>query len=628
MWTDPFRPHPDDWDQALETLSLDPALLPLAESLASFAAGPQTPESRQRTFLICLLVLAAQAQGHSGLPLEGPDRALLESLAEPFHASPDALLAHLDSPAMTPILGAPGERKPLIRDHGTLTSERVHRAETRLAAAMAIRAQTPADPAPPIPADVLTAPMALNPAQVQAVQMALTRPLTLITGGPGTGKTAIVVAILRAALRQCGQVPRVALAAPTGKAANRMHRSIQEALAQVPGAPEDQPLRDPAFLPRTLHRLLGYSPAGETWRHHEENPLAADLAIIDESSMVDLLLMDRLLRALPPGARLVLLGDADQLPSVETGNVFHDLITAFPHCVVRLATNYRMGRAGRAILTAARKIAKDLPQGLFEDPDPIRPYPAAATGSGVDQFEPADAELGPFLLDWLNREIEHHPACPDFLSRIQHVHAQHDGQWDPDSRARLDALFAHAAQARILCPLKTAPGLRGSDSINDFLHAQASAVRDRKLTYALSVSLGEPVMMTRNDHRRGIYNGDQGLALKVSRDGGPARLEAVFPSAGGGYSVHAIGPILDALELGYALTVHKAQGSEFSRVAIVLPKEDSGFLTREILYTALTRAKASATLLGSQNLVARAADRALRRNSGLACHLAAWPSDR
>lgn len=135
-------------------------------------------------------------------------------------------------------------------------------------------------------------------------------------------------------------------------------------------------------------------------------------------------------------------------------------------------------------------------------------------------------------------------------------------------------------------------------------------------------------MMTRNDHRRGIYNGDQGLALKVSREGGPARLEAVFPGAGGGYSVHAIGPILDALELGYALTVHKAQGSEFSRVAIVLPKEDSGFLTREILYTALTRAKASVTLLGSQNLVVHAADRALRRNSGLARLLAAWPSDR
>jgi exodeoxyribonuclease V alpha subunit len=608
----------------MEARAVDPGLLVLAEGLASFA-GPQDPESLQRTILVCLLVLAAQAEGHSGLPLsldpgsrmrdpgEGPGRGLSEDLAHLFRAAPEALAAHLDTPAMAAILGRPLERKPLVLDHGTLSTERVFRAEERLAAALAARAAQAPGPGTPIDPELLEAPRRLNPEQIQAVRQALVRPLTLITGGPGTGKTSIVVAILRAALRQ-PVPPRVALAAPTGKAANRMHGSIQDALAQVPVQEADAPLRTAAFAPRTLHRLLGCNPGQDTWRHHEDNPLPADLVVVDEASMVDLALMDRLVRAVPPGARLVLLGDADQLPSVETGRVFQDLAGALD--VVRLATNYRMDQDGRPILAAARKIVGGSPRELFQPPDPILPHTPQAR-AGVDLLDPGDGDLRRFLLDWLHDQVEHHPACPDFLARIGHVHAQQDGAWQGDALERLDLLFAHAARARILCPLKTAPALRGADSVNTFLHAQASAARDRRLTLALAVSLGEPVMMTRNDPRRGIYNGDQGLALKVARDGGLPRLEAVFPCAGSGYQAHAIAPLLHELELGYALTVHKAQGSEYQRVAVILPREDSPFLSREILYTALTRARRHVTLVGSREQVERAAERVLTRHSTL-----------
>ena len=615
---------PRAWETALQGLGFDPQWLPLAEGLASFTelAG-QTPASLQLTILVCLLVLAAQAEGHSGLPLEGPGRGVLERYAEAFAVTPEALLAHLDSPAMALLLGRPEERKPLLREYGILYSERVRKAEVRVAQAMQARRGPDGEPPPARDESVLASPRVLNLEQIAAVRKALAWPLTLITGGPGTGKTTIIVAILRAALRQCGPPPRVALAAPTGKAANRMAASIAEALAMLPDLNGvDQPLTGPDFIPRTLHRLLGYNPAGDTYRYHEQNPLPVDLVIIDESSMVDLAQMERLLRAVPPEAKLILLGDVDQLASVETGRVLQDLVEGMPESVARLRISLRTDPSkGQTVLAAAGKIVNHGGEGLFEPPLAIVAHDPESLEPRVDYLDGEQLNLRRFLLDWLRKEIEHAPSCPDFLQRIEHVHCLQDGVWQDQDLERLERLFRHANRVRILCPLKQDGQLRGSRPVNDFLHAQVSAVRDRKLNHPLAISLGEPLMMTRNDPRRGIYNGDQGLALLIARDGASARLEAVFPCAGGGFSCHAIGPLLNQLEVAYALTVHKSQGSEFERIAILLPKDDSPFVSREILYTALTRSKQSVTLVASRDNLEKAAKRVTVRYSGLAARL-------
>ena len=347
-----------------------------------------------------------------------------------------------------------------------------------------------------------------------------------------------------------------------------------------------------------------------------------DLVIVDESSMVDLILMERLLRAIPPEAKLVLLGDAQQLPSVEAGCVFKDLVDALTKSKVQLEKSFRMDHEeGQAVYQAALKMSKEPPGDLFAEPHPLLPHVQGDDSPKVDYLEGKGREVGTFLLDWFQREVECTSTPDKFLRRIRQVHRENQGVWDPDDVNRLKYLFDHYRQTRILCPLKEVAGLRGATGINEFLHKEASRTRDRGLNRTLAISLGEPVMMTRNDYRRWIFNGDQGLILMVARDGGHPRLEAVFPSPEGGFKAHAISPILPYLELAYAMTVHKSQGSEFDRVVIVLPEQDSEFVTREILYTALTRAKQAVTIVGSEDAIRKASIRTQGRYSELQVRL-------
>ena len=621
-----LRDLPAGWAEAIQARGREPGLVALAEGLASFAVPEGARKPPEATILVALLVLLAQAEGHAGLVLEGPGRELTEELAGAFHTSLAAVAEQLGR--MRAIVGGPDQRMPLILDRGTLYSERLFRAETRLGAVLGARCAPGTQPdLSALDPAVLEDPQELNPEQRLGVARALDWPLTVITGGPGTGKTSIVVAILRSALRRNVPLARIALAAPTGKAANRMDESILKTLLRLDPLPAiDAPLLNSPLKARTLHRLLGYHPTGDSYRHHQENPIAADLVIIDESSMVDLVLMERLLRAVPPKARLVLLGDGDQLPSVEAGRVFADLVAALGERVTVLTRSYRMrdeDPAGCAVLTAARWIVGQETgkrEGLFGPPYPILAHDPAQPPAGVDLLDVPQKELEAFLLRWLAKEIE--APLPDYGDRLLHVHRMQDGAWAEGEEERLKVLLDSLNRVKILCPLRQASEIRGAQDINDFLHAKVSDVRDRKLSHRLSVSLGEPVMMTRNDYRRGLFNGDQGIVLMVARDGGRARLEAVFPCEGGGFAGHAIGPLLHDLELAYALTVHKAQGSEYERVAVVLPRVDSGFVTREILYTALTRAQKSVTLVAGREAVEKAAGRALTRHSGLVARMA------
>ncbi len=604
---------PTHWQRALRELALPEGLLALAWSLAG---QPDLPRERRRDLaLVLLAVLVHEAAGSTCLPMDDP-----EAVAERARSLGEAGLPFevLDLPALAGFCSEGAGQGPLVRAGDRLSSRRLFEAEGSLEGFITARAVVPRE-TPVVDAAVLEDPVALSSEQRQAVASALAGRVAFITGGPGTGKTSIIVAILRAALRGGLNPADLALAAPTGKAAHRMAAAIHSARARIAAThPGDDGLLDPAATPQTLHRLLGIFATGDP-RHHGGNPLKARLVVVDEASMIDVVMMARLLEALHPEARLVLIGDADQLPSVEAGTAFRDLVAAHPGLTTRLTHSYRMeaapGSGGLEVLTAARKINGDLPGDLFSEPHSValRTTLAEIQGLGVELLDPDDAALRAFLDQWLEREVHREGAFLHEVRQPFHLGTTGWRQGDPE---RLEGLFTALDRVRILCPVREASRLRGTVAINAYLHAKVQEREGLKLQKRLAFALGEPVLMTRNDYARGIFNGDQGLMLLVAREGGDPRLEVVFPTREG-FRAFAVGPLLEELELAYAITVHKSQGSEYDRIVLVLPEADTPLATREILYTALTRARRGATLLGSRALVELAAGRGMRRHSRL-----------
>ncbi|HTL97859.1 MAG TPA: AAA family ATPase [Holophagaceae bacterium] len=548
-----------------EDLAWEPSVL------ASLVKGEG---AAQRLFAAALQVKLAEAQGHTRLALAGPDAP---AWLGGFGPAPDAAALESDPELGGFVAGADG-MAPLIAGRGWLATGRAVDQERRLSSGLLARAAW-RDAAPD-----LDLPAHFNEEQRAAVRLAAASRLCVITGGPGTGKTSIVAALL-AALPDLEAV----LAAPTGKAAQRMGQAL------------------PDRAPQTLHRLLGWHPR-RGWRHHAGNPLTQDLVVVDEASMVDQELMARLVDALRPEARLVLLGDADQLPSVGGGAVLRDLVSALPDSVARLERSYRMDAsdpAGGAILACARRVRRG--EAGAEDL-PIHAEAGALAGQGAELLRPEG--LPGFLQAWRGR-IE---ALAGYESLIHAEHAPGPGGFDAASVARLDALRDHHARFRLLALLQEGP--RGASALNEALHAMAWTLNGRGLQRDLPFYLGEPVMMLRNDYGRGLFNGDEGFIVKVRR-GGEAHREAVFWREGRPVAFPAAA-LQGDLALAYALTVHKAQGSEFDAIAILLPEGDHPLLTRQNLYTALTRARKHALLIGDPDLPPLAARKPERRATGLA----------
>lgn len=558
----------------------DPEPVLLAWELARIPAGLEGP-ARRRLHLLLSLLLTAQAQGSSRLPLAGPH---LEALHRAFGEAPVDWAAFLDDPRLALLVGGTEAGRPLVRVGEALASRRLVAAEERIRERIHHRLAQPSLDLD-VPEAVLAAPVRLNPEQRTAVAMAARRPLALVTGGPGTGKTSILSALLRTLLASGLDPEAIALAAPTGKAAQRMG----QALAAGTEGPEAQ----------TLHRLLGWDPRLGRFRRSAGHPLRLQALLVDEASMIGLELMDALLDALPGGARLVLLGDADQLPSVEAGTVFRDLVAGLPDAVARLTRSHRLDAAdpgSRAILEAARALGAGLDPGL----------PAAEDGieaPGIFRWSSGDGELRSFLRRWLARRPVGAPVL-----RLR------GGTFDTPSLEALAALSAGWEAARLLCLLREGEDLRCADGLNAFLHREA--IRAAGIRGASPFLAGEPVLARRNDYLRGLFNGDQGLVVAVAREEAPPRLEAVF-SRPDGWLAFPLEAVQAGLEHAYALSVHKAQGSEFDHVALVLPAQDHPLLTREILYTAITRARRSVAILGSADLVALGAARPLRREGGV-----------
>jgi exodeoxyribonuclease V alpha subunit len=518
------------------------------------------------------------------------------------------------------VVGMPGERKPLLVEGDWLYAERMRLLEERFCARIRERLASPA-----LPAKAATRAVAavasraqLTPEQQSAVRDALRAPLTLVTGGPGTGKTTTVVALVRAIAWLGTSMDAVAIAAPTGKAAQRLADAVAAGFSTAPFDITEVTL--PAIVPppTTLHRLLGWSPTAGRFSRHENDPLAHRFVIVDEASMIDLAMMDRLLRALRADAHLILLGDADQLPSVEAGAVFRDLCATVP--TSRLTRNLRVAHDPQAqrIVAAATAVNAGALDAAFEAATTARSDVSDLVFVGVEHLDRPWGAVGDALLEraWVSRQR----ADASLTSATAHVYRAKEGVVDGEEGERLAALYRAHQKQRILCVTRVARIPTSADQLNLQVIARLRArerPRGRGAWSVRDLEPGTPVLVTANHYARGLFNGDQGVVVRVDPGHGetPERM-AAFPR-GRAFVVFPVEAI-PGLTPAYAMTVHKAQGSEFDHVTVVLPESDSSLLTRELVYTAMTRARRSVLLVGERTLLARAVSRTVRRHSGVA----------
>lgn len=443
-----------------------------------------------------------------------------------------------------------------------------------------------------------------------AALIVLQRHFAIVSGGPGTGKTTAVIKLLSLRVERAqaaGQTLRIAMMAPTGKAAARLQEVVAREKARLP-----VPARVRDALPveaTTIHRRLGAY--GRGYVHGPGNPIPYDVVVVDESSMVDVVLMSRLVGALLPQAQLLLLGDRDQLASVQAGAVLGDLCrqatdrgysaalaqqfadlaghalpaaevragpTGIGDAVVHLRRNFRFDANGGIGAVAARAIEGDDLGVLaaLRDPATLR----------VALLEPPEA---------------------GHTARI--VARAAAWAYAPCLRAAdLDEAFRHFQGFRILCAHRRGPD--GVEALNRAI--RGALVRAGLLSGEGEWVRGRPVMVTQNDHAQRLYNGDVGLCWP---DAGGV-LQVHFPDGQGGY--RALLPTrLPAHETVFAMTVHKSQGSEFDRVLLVLPEKVSRVLTRELVYTGVTRAKTEVVVLGGEDVVRAAVRGRVERWSGL-----------
>lgn len=600
----------------------------LGWEIARCAPGLAADESRAVALLAAACLLAVR-DGSTRLPL---DDTRLKSALLPLRGD-DALpllqsvvkraRAGATADPVVAVIGRPGERKPLLVDGEWLYTEKMRSLEERFCARVRLQlARTNSARGARALGRALGAiadgPPALTEEQRRAVREALSAPLALITGGPGTGKTTIVVSLLRALAWLGEPMDGVAIAAPTGKAAQRLRDAITTGLAATSRDIAEYALNAIAPVPQTLHRLLGWSPGSGHFARHENDPLPHRLVVVDEASMVDLAMMDRLMRALAKDSRLVLLGDADQLPSVEAGAVFRDSCAALP--AVRLSSNLRVGpdSAGRRIVAASQAVNSGELDPRFGAAVVTRQCAGEVTFEGVEHLAAPWSEVGEELLDrwWCA-----HAALPsDFGHHAARTFRMREGSFGDADRAELQEMLDHQSRARLLCVTRKRSLATSAEAINGRLLerlAGAASWGPRLRRSSTALAPGAPVMVERNDYERQLFNGDQGVIARVDSGGGAGpKLMAVFRQSDTlqAFAVDELPHIAPS----WALTVHKAQGSEFDRVVLVLPDVDMPLLTRELVYTAMTRARHSVLFVGAYALLARAVSRTAERHSGIA----------
>ncbi|MGI2261036.1 exodeoxyribonuclease V subunit alpha [Shewanella sp. GXUN23E] len=622
-------------ESLLKQLEQERLLTPLDRHFALQMAAMH-PGQGELFAVICALLSRQLSAQHACLPIDAivPDN--------PFgQRNPDIRIQADISTLITAIagfsaVGQSGDNTPLVLDGNRLYLKRYFDFEQRVANRLlqaaanryTVRAQT---------AQALQVLFADNSQQgidwqKVATATAVCNQFAVITGGPGTGKTTTVTKLLML-LCLSGDMT-IRLVAPTGKAAARLSESIKASkqrlrselspyagqldLTAIDAIPEEA---------ATLHRLLGVIPGSHQFRHHSGNPLHLDLLIVDEASMVDLPMMDRLLDALPAHARLILLGDQDQLASVEAGAVLADICAG-----LKTADDWQMryeetfaaalGRLTRADLTACVSASPGIGNNLCMLRHSHRFKGDAGIGvlaKAVNQCDKAAiraAWQGEFAeLEWIDHGAQRQglesllrQACEAFRDYLEVIHR-------PDFTP--EAIIERYNQYRILCA--TRAGEFGVEGIN--AHVTAALKQAGLINPTSEFYPGRPVIIQNNDYNLGLFNGDIGIILPCHES---RRLMAHFIQADG--TVLKVLPArLPGHETCFAMTVHKSQGSEFASVALVLPPTPSPaqwqLLTKELVYTAITRAKCHFTCLGSHRVFEGASMQRTLRASGLAARL-------
>lgn len=599
---------------ALELAARNGELRPLDLHLGLFLERQAGRDGRKNPELLLAAALASSAAGGGHVCWPLAEREVL-----PFPVPP-ALLPDAErwrrSLLASGAVGQPGEMAPLILDQSNrLYLRRFHQAEERIARELLRRASATS------PVDAQTAQPLLQQLfpkqhldrlgggpdwQQAAAAMALLKPLLVISGGPGTGKTytaARILALLHA-LRTGGRPLRIALAAPTGKAAARLDESIRAARHSLP----DDLGRAMPEQAQTLHRLLGARPGSEEFRHNRDNPLALDLLLVDEASMIDLMLMAALLEALPPQARLILLGDRSQLASVEAGSLFADLCgSGEPAWSEPLRAQLRQ-LTGQELPPAAE------PGGPLEDSCILlRTGHRFQGGSGIGSLAAAvnsgsvkavEEVLAAGLPDLEFMECAGHER--EAWLRTQMLR----GFRGIAGAASLEEAFAAMEKFRFLCAVHKGPN--GTEGVNS---RAAAALRQAGLISSRDTEWhqGRPIIILRNQYDLQLFNGDTGLLWRDQA----GQLKAWFRRTDG--RLHPVAPsLLPEHETAYAVTVHKAQGSEFEQVLLLLPEEESRVLSRELLYTGITRARRRLILCADRKTLAATVRSRTKRHSGLA----------
>lgn len=485
-------------------------------------------------------------------------------------------------------VGFPGEMKPLVlTESGKLYLQRYWFYEKLLADKIREKSSVIEAILPAATETRLEELFGESGDQKEAARNALQRRFSVISGGPGTGKTTTVAKILVLLLEKSPGLS-IRLAAPTGKAAARLQESLRSGVKRIPGA-ENVRERVSSMEASTIHRLLGSKGGSVFFRHDAKNPLAVDVVVLDEASMVDLPLMAKLFDALPEKAQLIMLGDKDQLASVDVGSVLSGIVEAaqkdigsgtasLDGLVTILRKNYRFGNDSgiyhlcNAIRDGDPGLAKEILEG---GQYPELKWEALPTASELKK------SLRPYVVGGFQSFIK--ATTPE---------------------AALEAF----GQFQILSGLRNGP--YGKENLNFLVEEilrDEGLVTDRRQNFA-----GRALMVTENDYGVRLFNGDIGVMLNNEK----GQIQAYFGGEDG--SVREVSPLrLPSTETAFAMTVHKSQGSEFEEILVVLPAKESRVLTRELLYTAISRARRKVTLWSSEEILTAAISRKIERGSAL-----------
>lgn len=515
--------------------------------------------------------------------VDGREAELVEALPWP---EPDEWLERLRSSSL---VGDGSGEHPLVLADDRLYLERYWRYEQQVAGLIRDRLGRDETPLAPATEETLCRLLAEDgeTTQFRAARVALASKLAVIAGGPGTGKTYAVGAML-VALAAAGAetFPLVGLCAPTGKAAARLGQAITE-LARDVGDPAISAILE-QVTPQTIHRLLGWAWGRSRFRHDGSNRLPHDIVIVDEMSMVSLPLAARLLAALRDDATLVIVGDPFQLESIEAGTVLADIVGP---AADRPAADTAI--AGK--VTVLDRVYR------FEEDSSIADFADAVRRGDPDDAVERLADGGD-RLRWVRS-----PEDPEFAAMWREVTSQRSRLVDLANAGDVDGAIQALTEVAVVCATK-----RGPNGVSQWSRSIELALDERYpgLRWDTEWYPGRPVMITRNDYNLDLYNGDIGVAV-ATVDG----LRAVFERG----EVRTF-PLshLPEHQTVHAMTIHKSQGSQFDQVVVVLPDEESRLLTRELLYTAVTRARRRVWVVSPENVVRRAVSRSVQRASGLA----------